>query len=221
MTNDHSYFLIDLIYIKVLIFYMKKGRGKTIPLIFTGKFGLFVLIPVIGVLIGIAGFPSVKGCISDNLDRRAVLDEVQDARDRLDGVLLGRQLDWRITNTTELKFAGRITHLFSNDESLVKELQKLYRSLAAGISNAKELRQVLASKEADPTDAVNLENAIRRVVEEADLIGPRLSAKVGGTWQKPPKNLTKEELANHYLIKYKEASGNINAVHKMGKGWSE
>jgi hypothetical protein len=174
--------------------------------VFTWK-RLGALLAAVAAGVGIYLF--VWQIIYDKLDRSAVLAEVQDARDRLDGVLLGRQLNWRITNSTELQFAGRITNLFADDESLVKELQKLYRSLSAGISNAKELRQVLSSKEANPTDAVNLENAIRRVVEEADLVGPRLAAKVGGTWRVSQKNIPPLERATDFLYKSKEASGSV------------
>lgn len=190
---------------------MKNGKDKKIHSFFTGKFGFFVIIGVLGIVVTIlfTVYSFVQQRTSDNLDRHNVLDEVQDARDRLDGVLLGSQLNWRITNSTELQFAGRITNLFADDESLVKELLKLYRSLSAGISNAKELRQVLSSKEANPTDAVNLENAIRRVVEEADMVGPRLAAKVGGTWDVSPKNDPLLKRATDFLYESKEASGSV------------
>ena len=218
--GDYTYFFdcfyVDLKQSNVLFFYMKKGKGKTIQSIFIGKFGLLVLIPVVGVLMTMAGL-SVKSCISDKLDkldRRAVLAEVQGARDRLHNVLVCRQVPWSCSDSPELRYTDRISALFVSDPSLVMELQKLYELLAVGKTHAEKLRQILESKEAHRPDTESLENAIRGVVAEADRVGPLLSAEVGGTWQEPPKNLTNEQLANHYLIKYKEERGLISAEHK-------
>lgn len=200
---------------------MKNGIWKKIKDFFRGKSALSISVLFICVLLtslmAIIGIPSIKSCISDNskmqlsIDRRAVLNEVQGACDELHGVLACREMPWWSTNSAELQYANRITVLFVTNPSLVLELQKLYKLLSVGKTHAEKIRQILQNKEARLSDTISLENAIRRVLTEADRVGPLLAAEVGGTWQKLDENLTDKQRCEQFLTMSGAASGNVRA----------
>ncbi|KAF0144394.1 MAG: hypothetical protein FD156_1821 [Nitrospirae bacterium] len=195
----------------------KKNMLSCLERVFVGKFGVFVLLSVaVGVFTLCLTY---QGCIAKKSYRFAVLAEIQNARNRLDNVLACDQQNWHVTCNVELKYKDRLPEIFAGNDALVRELHGLYDSLGVGISNAKELRQALLSKETIPKKNLqNLKNSIRAVVAEADCVGPKLAEEIGGTWQEQSKNLTSKERANNYLHEIKEATGSsIIVKQKISK----
>lgn len=165
--------------------------------IFTGRLGLFALIAALAAAVTIYYGP-IQSWFSDRSYRHEVLQELQNARDTLAYTLVCRKRHWRRPARFNLLHMNKVPQLFSGDLELRETVRFLYESLHSGMSEAAELRHLLAQEDADRVLVRNLERSIEKIVRLADEVGPRIAAFVGGTWRTPPPGLTPEELIRYY-----------------------
>jgi hypothetical protein len=144
----------------------------------------------------------VRNCGRDvaieSSQQRAVLEGILDTRDSLAFFLEARKYDWILTVSAELPLANRVSVLFAQDPILAREIQSLYGSVRAGIAQARELR-IMAHGGHNKEEIRAKEDAIKRVVDHADSVGPRLARFVGKEWPAAlPEELKQEERIEYY-----------------------
>lgn len=116
------------------------------------------------------------------------------------------------------QYKGRIPGLFIDDKTLMQDILNLYTGLETGKGHAERLYELLGKGNPSTKEVGRLEAAIKRVVELADKVGPRVAKYIGGEWKRPPPDSTLKQQRKYYeSVNISDASDETSRVRWTGK----